>query len=125
MPKKILVVDDNKTYRMGVSEGLEAVGYQVDTAEDGLIAQRRLQSDDSIDYVLSDTNMPEIDGIELVTWIHNSGLTKRIKVILNSSNPTYEGIDLERFCESMGDPNIRFYEKADLKKSIREYFPNN
>lgn len=125
MPKKILVVDDNKTYRMGVSEGLEAVGYQVDTAEDGLIAQRRLQSDDSIDYVLSDTNMPNMDGTKLVTWIHQEKLSKRIKVILSSSRQTYEGIDLQKFCEDFNDPNIRFYEKDDLKKTIKEYFPNN
>jgi two-component system chemotaxis response regulator CheY len=62
---KILAVDDSASMRQMVSFTLKGAGYQVVEAADGKLAldQARLQQ---FDLVLSDVNMPVMDGITLV-----------------------------------------------------------
>jgi CheY-like chemotaxis protein len=61
---KILVVDDDKTTRKLLSLYLKAKGYEVVTAENGLDAMEKLGTGD-INLVVTDMNMPYMDGIEL------------------------------------------------------------
>ena len=62
---RILVVDDDPTFRMTTAALLEADGYSVDTASDGQQAAERLK-DRQFDLLLVDLRMPGIDGISLV-----------------------------------------------------------
>jgi CheY-like chemotaxis protein len=62
---KILVVDDCQTTRKLLGIYLRAKGYEVVTAENGLDAIEKLGKD-SINLVLTDLNMPYMDGIELI-----------------------------------------------------------
>jgi two-component system response regulator HydG len=62
---RILVVDDDPTFRMTTAALLEADGYSVDTAADGQQAVERLK-DRHFDLLLVDLRMPGIDGISLV-----------------------------------------------------------
>ena len=62
---RILVVDDDPTFRMTTAALLEADGYGVDTASDGQEAVERLK-DRRFDLLLVDLRMPGIDGIALV-----------------------------------------------------------
>ncbi len=62
---RILVVDDDATFRMTTAALLEADGYDVDTASDGQQAADRLK-DHQFDLLLVDLRMPGIDGISLV-----------------------------------------------------------
>jgi len=62
---RILVVDDDPTFRMTTAALLEAEGYSVDTASDGQQAVERLK-DRPFDLLLVDLRMPGIDGIALV-----------------------------------------------------------
>ena len=62
---RILVVDDDPTFRMTTAALLEADGYTVDTAPDGQQAVERLK-DRQFDLLLVDLRMPGIDGISLV-----------------------------------------------------------
>ena len=62
---RILVVDDDPTFRMTTGALLEADGYSVDTAADGQQAVERLK-DRQFDLLLVDLRMPGIDGISLV-----------------------------------------------------------
>lgn len=64
MAKKILAVDDSKTMRDMVSFTLKGAGYDVVEAEDGLIALDAISAD--IDLVITDINMPNMGGIDLV-----------------------------------------------------------
>ncbi len=64
---KILVVDDEEAILEVVSTLLEAQGYDCTTANNGLLARGYLQKN-SIDLVLSDMVMPEMDGLSLLEW---------------------------------------------------------
>lgn len=63
---RILVVDDEAAIRDSLKEILEAEGFQVDLAGDGMQALQIL-GDEEFDLVLSDIKMPRMDGIELLT----------------------------------------------------------
>lgn len=67
--KRILTVDDAATMRRLVSYTLRSEGYEVLEAEDGEDALRLLQSQteaQGVDVIITDINMPRMDGIELV-----------------------------------------------------------
>ena len=62
---KILIVDDSASMRNMVSATLTSVGHQVIDAEDGQIGFTKANST-QFDLVVSDVNMPVLNGIELV-----------------------------------------------------------
>lgn len=63
--KKALVVDDSLTIRIYHSSLLRNFGYEVDTAENGLEALEMAMKK-KYDLILSDINMPVMDGFEFV-----------------------------------------------------------
>ena len=63
---KILAVDDSSSMRQMVSFTLKSAGYEVDEAEDGQKALNLAKSK-KFDVVISDVNMPVMDGITLVS----------------------------------------------------------
>lgn len=66
----ILIVDDDKTFRLSLSEGLNELeeGYRIITAENGKKAVELLNTT-KVDLVISDLKMPEMDGFELIAYI--------------------------------------------------------
>ena len=73
MSKKILIVDDSKTIRQQVSFTLTKGGYQVIEAEDGRDGISKLESNSDIAMVISDVNMPNMDGLEMVETLRAQG----------------------------------------------------
>lgn len=67
MPKIILIVDDSISMRQAVSFALQTAGYQVVEAGDGAEAVEKLSQ--PIHMVITDLNMPRMDGIELIKHI--------------------------------------------------------
>jgi DNA-binding NtrC family response regulator len=67
--KRILVVDDQESMRDMLADLLDMMGHEARTASGGAEALDRLEAE-PIDLVITDLNMPEMDGMEL---------TKRIK----------------------------------------------
>ncbi|MEW5745916.1 MAG: response regulator [Nitrospirota bacterium] len=65
MSKNILIVDDSASMRQLVSFALKDAGYEVTAAVNGKDAVDKL-SGATIDMVITDLNMPEMDGIELI-----------------------------------------------------------
>ncbi|PKH24507.1 two-component system sensor histidine kinase RcsC [Enterobacterales bacterium CwR94] len=70
----ILVVDDHPINRMLLSDQLGSLGYRVKTAQDGVDALNVLSRND-IDIVLSDVNMPNMDGYRLTQRLRELGET--------------------------------------------------
>ena len=66
MPKKILIVDDSTALRQSISFILTQGGYQTTEAADGLEALKILGAMDSVDVIITDVNMPVMDGITLI-----------------------------------------------------------
>jgi len=82
-PKRILVVDDSITVRELERQLLESRGYVVDTAVDGLDGWNAIRTA-HYDLVVSDVDMPRMDGIQLVRHIKEDARLKRIPVVVVS-----------------------------------------
>jgi len=67
---RILVVDDELGMREGCRKILEAEGYEVETAEDGLTGLGLFESRGDFAAALVDLKMPRMDGIDLIEKIH-------------------------------------------------------
>ena len=65
LPSTILIVDDSRTMRTMVREALEADSFQVVEAKDGADALAAVETIHA-DMVITDVNMPEMDGLRLV-----------------------------------------------------------
>ena len=68
--RKILAVDDSASMRQMVSFTLERAGYDVMQACDGVEALE-LAKKGAVDLVLTDVNMPNMDGIDLIKELRN------------------------------------------------------
>lgn len=65
MSKKIMVVDDSSTVRMAVAAALTEAGYSVVEAVDGRDGLDKLKAD-RVNLIISDVNMPNMDGIAMI-----------------------------------------------------------
>ena len=79
--KKILIVEDSAVFRQAFVEALEGTPYQVQLAENGLEAIDILD-DYSPDLIVTDIEMPEMDGLELTTHIRHDPTTAQLPVII-------------------------------------------
>lgn len=83
-PPRLLVVDDQFTVRELQRSILEAAGYPVETAGDGREALDRVRRG-GIDLVLTDLEMPELDGLELLAAIRAHPDTAALPVVIVTS----------------------------------------
>ena len=82
---KILVVDDDAFFRKILPLKLKSEGYQVEIAEQGNKALEMCHADPSIRLVISDINMPEMNGIELIEALRKNGSDVPIIVLTSNS----------------------------------------
>ncbi|MBI5847460.1 MAG: response regulator [Nitrospirae bacterium] len=66
MAKNILIVDDSASMRQLVSFALKTAGYEVTAAVHGKDAIDKTNNETKYEMVITDLNMPEMDGIELI-----------------------------------------------------------
>ena len=78
---KLLIVDDDKTTRKLLSLYLKGKGYEIVSAENGLDAIEKLGTE-SINLVVTDMNMPYMDGIELTKTLRSDNGLKDIPIIM-------------------------------------------
>ncbi|WJN73508.1 hybrid sensor histidine kinase/response regulator [Burkholderia anthina] len=81
--RRVLVVDDSLTVRELERKLLEKRGYDVTVAVDGMEGWNAVRSD-AFDLVVTDVDMPRMDGIELVTLIKGDPMLKRVPVMIVS-----------------------------------------
>ncbi|MFT3850320.1 MAG: response regulator [Propionivibrio sp.] len=79
---KILVVDDSSSVRDEVAGFLKGSGIDVSTAVDGKDGLTKLKSDAGIRLILSDVNMPNMDGLTMVEKIRGELGNKSVNVIM-------------------------------------------
>lgn len=77
----IITVDDAPTMRKLILFTLKAAGHSVLEAEDGLAAFNML-SKQSVDLVISDVNMPNMNGVELTRKLRNLPLHKTTPILI-------------------------------------------
>ena len=89
---KILVVDDFSTMRRIVRNLLKELGFSnVHEAEDGVDALKKLRAE-SFDFVVSDWNMPNMTGIDLLREIRKDAALKHLPVLMVTAEAKRENI---------------------------------
>ena len=89
---KILVVDDFPTMRRIVRNLLKELGYaNVDEAEDGAAGLARLRAG-SYDFVISDWNMPNLDGLAMLKEIRADATLSHLPVLMVTAESKKENI---------------------------------
>jgi len=81
MSKKILTVDDSKTMREMVSFTLKSAGYDIVEAEDGKAALEVLNGV-KVDAVITDLNMPNMNGFELIRALRGNPAYKFTPILM-------------------------------------------
>ncbi|MCE9686671.1 MULTISPECIES: chemotaxis protein CheV [Shewanella] len=89
----IMVIDDSSVARKQIIRSLESLNLQIDTAKDGKEALDKLKAvatemdnvADEIPLIISDIEMPEMDGYTLTAEIRDDPKLKHIKVVLHTS----------------------------------------
>lgn len=89
---KFLVVDDFSTMRRIVRNLLKELGYtNVEEAEDGVVALQKLETG-AFDFVVTDWNMPNMDGLTLLQRIRQSAALKSLPVLMVTAEAKKENI---------------------------------
>ncbi|GAB6049521.1 chemotaxis response regulator CheY [Hydrogenophilus islandicus] len=89
---RFLVVDDFSTMRRIVRNLLKELGYtNVEEAEDGQVALNKLESQ-PFDFVITDWNMPNMDGLTLLRKIRSSDKLKHLPVLMITAEAKKENI---------------------------------
>lgn len=84
LPLKVMIVDDSRVIRGVVREALAEVGLQSVEAEDGAAAVR-IYDAEKPDAVISDVQMPGLDGAQLTRLLREREPTKRIPIVVLSA----------------------------------------
>ena len=84
MSREVLVVDDSATVRKFVSVSLSMQGFTVITACDGMDALEKLPKG-KFDLVITDLNMPTMDGFEFIKALRESADFRELPVIILTS----------------------------------------
>lgn len=92
MAKTILIVDDSSSLRTVVKLALVRAGYEVHEAGDGVEGLTKLDSVSKVNLIVSDVNMPNMDGIAFVSRVKQHPRHKFTPVIML----TTEGQDAKK-----------------------------
>jgi len=79
---RALVVDDSRSMRTIILKQLKELGFEVHEAENGQEAMSRLHEVKNIHLVLLDWNMPEMDGLEVLSLIRAEPAYKEVRVMM-------------------------------------------
>lgn len=89
---KILVVDDFPTMRRIIKNLLKDLGFEnVDEAEDGALGLEKLRNG-TFDFVLSDWNMPNMDGLDMLKAIRADANLAKLPVLMVTAEAKKENI---------------------------------
>mgnify|MGYP000743019057 CR=1 FL=1 len=96
---KILVVDDSEIIRVQLKNDLIAQGYEVLEADNGLNGLDLVAKNKDIKLIISDVNMPEMDGPSMCKRLHQNPDSTHIPIVMltTQSNP-----ELKASCKEHG-----------------------
>ena len=117
-PKTVLLIDDDESLRRVVEYNLHEEGYRVLTAVDGAAGWQTFQAE-TVDLVLTDVRMPEMDGVEVLTRI--KAMQPDVPVIMLTAhgtiNSAVEAMKLGAF-----DYLTKPFNREQLKAAVRKAF---
>lgn len=81
----VLVADDSSTVRKFVTFSLSSQNMEVVTAVDGMDALERISQTPTLDLIIVDLNMPNMDGFEFIQNLRQSDMHRGVPIIILSS----------------------------------------
>ncbi|MBJ7551843.1 response regulator [Marinomonas ostreistagni] len=121
--KKILLVDDSMTMLMSMEGVLKRAGFDVKTATDGNKALALIDSY-APDLVITDLNMPGMDGIELIKKIKQNA-SMRFKPILMLTTESQESKKVEAKSAGATGWLVKPVSPTDLTSVIKKVLPGS
>jgi two-component system chemotaxis response regulator CheY len=120
---KFLVVDDFSTMRRIVRNLLKELGFtNVDEAEDGVAALSKLRST-HFDFVVSDWNMPNMTGLDLLKNIRGDANLKHLPVLMVTAEAKKENI-IEAAQAGASGYVVKPFTAATLEEKLNKIFQN-
>jgi two-component system chemotaxis sensor kinase CheA len=117
---QILLVEDSPLYMKVQKDFLEEEGYEVLTAKNGVEAFDLLLSNNTIQLMITDIEMPEMNGWELTEKVRASGAKfSRIPIIAVSSK--HSNLDKDKGVKSGFNEQVEKMDRLALQKKITEY----
>ena len=116
---KFLIVDDFSTMRRIVRNLLKEIGYSnADEAEDGQAALAKLKNG-NFEFVVSDINMPNMNGFELLTQIKADAALKHLPVLMVTAEAKKEDIVTAAQAGASGYI-VKPFTKATLEEKVNK-----
>ena len=116
---KFLIVDDFSTMRRIVRGLLKEIGYNnAEEAEDGSVALRMLQSA-KFDFVVSDINMPVMNGFELLSAVKADDNLKHLPVLMVTAEARKEDI-VRAAKDGAAGYIVKPFTKATLEEKVQK-----
>ena len=120
---KFLVVDDFSTMRRIIRNLLKELGFvNVEEAEDGAAGLRKLQ-DGNFDFVVSDWNMPNMDGLTMLQNIRANEALKKLPVLMVTAEAKKENIVAAAQAGASGYI-VKPFTAATLDEKLNKIFQN-
>jgi two-component system, chemotaxis family, chemotaxis protein CheY len=91
--KKVLVVDDSPSVRQQVGAALRQAGYAVEEAADGVDGIAKLGATPGIGLVITDVNMPRMNGLEMLEKVKAGGKNASLPIIVLTTEGKAELVD--------------------------------
>ena len=121
---KILVVDDLSTMRRLIKNILKQIGFtNVDEAENGQAALAKIGDGGNYDFVISDWNMPEMTGIELLKQVRANEATKDLPFLMVTAEAKKENV-VEAVKAGVNNYIVKPFTAEVLQEKISKIFPD-
>ena len=125
MALKFLIVDDSQTMRRIVANSLKNLGYEdFVEASDGKDALVKLAADDSINFVITDWNMPVLSGLELIKAIRADEKMGKIPVLMVTTRGVKDDI-IEALKAKVNNYVVKPFTPAILREKIDQIVASN
>jgi DNA-binding response OmpR family regulator len=111
----LLIVEDNATLSASLKKGLTEDGYEVDLADTGSAALRRLDRRD-VDAIVLDLGLPDMDGTDLLAQLRDRGINAPVLVLTARDAVSSRVAALEKGAD---DYLVKPFEYAELLARIR------
>ena len=119
---RILVVDDFATMRRIIKNIFKQVGVEsMEEAEDGDIALSKLKVDNKFDLVVTDWNMPNMSGLELLKAIRSEENLKHLPVLMVTAEASKDNI-LEAAKAGVTNYIVKPFTADTLKEKLEAIF---
>jgi two-component system chemotaxis sensor kinase CheA len=116
--KKILLVDDSPFFRNMLTPLLTMAGYHVTAMDSGVDAMKKCENGEHFDLIISDIEMPEMDGFEFLEQIRNSDNWSHLPVLALSSHATEQ--DRQRGIKAGFTDHVAKFDRDTLLATLYE-----